>query len=259
MTAFRRTRIGSSTPLGKKLQRARKRKELSLRAVELATKVPLRHLEAIESGQYHLLPEQVYLRGFLTRYATCLGLAPEKVLAEYEHEYTAWNDVRHVRLSKQNQEEGLLRPHVTDEWLVRARQWHVTPEVLWGATASLFLVGILGYIWFQVASFAAAPPLDVVSPGTDVAVTVQQIEVAGITDPGATLTINNQAVAVDAEGHFRQKVQLAPGINTIELAATNKADKETVKTIQLLADVPTEDIELPNDAAPEGQVHESDQ
>ncbi|MBI4032271.1 helix-turn-helix domain-containing protein [Candidatus Berkelbacteria bacterium] len=237
MTPFSKRRIASSQSLGKKLLAARKRKGVDLRTAEAETHIPMKHLESLEHGTYHHLPSPVYTRGFLTRYAMYLGLKPEIVLAAYDDEYSCYNQIRHVRVSKQTPQEGLLRPHVTDEWLGRSRPWFITPELLWGSSIAVLLVGLLGYIWAQVASFAAAPPLDVQTPG-EVAVSVEQVNVIGTTDPSASLTINEQPVAVDATGHFNQPVRLIDGVNTLEISATNKANKETTKTIQLLADIP---------------------
>lgn len=234
MTHFTKKRLSLPDSLGTRLRKTRKRRQLSLRAAELETKVALRHLEALENGLYQALPAPVYVRGFLTRYAGYLGLKPELVLAEYHREYSSYTQVRHVRLSRQNQ-EGLLRPHVTDDWLRRSWQWSITPEVIWGSALSLGLTVVLGYIWFQVASFAAAPSLEIVTPTTNGVVSVDSVEVAGVTDPTATLTINHEPVAVNDEGHFRQLVHLSAGRNAIEIAATNPQQKETTKVIQLLA------------------------
>lgn len=246
MTTFTKKRIPTSDTLGTKLRKARKRLGVDLRTVELETRVAMRHLEALEQGHYHRLPARVYVRGFLTRYAKFLGLEPTKLIAGFEAEEACYKQVRHVRSSKESQ-EGLLRPHVRDDWLKRNHQWYITPEVIWGGSLSVLLVGVLGYIWFQVASFAAAPPLDIVTPGSEM-VSVAQIEVAGVTDPSAELTINDQPVTVDADGHFRQAVHLVDGMNTIAISATSKASKETVKTIQLLADFPEPVVPTPESA-----------
>ncbi len=234
---FTKTKVASTDCLGTKLRRARKRQGFELRSAEQETKVALRHLEALESGHYHLLPAPVYVRGFLTRYAAYLGLKAESVLADYDREYQTYTRVRQVRPSKHPQ-EGMLRPHVADDVLRWRRQWFVTPEIIWGSALSVALVGVLGYIWFQVASFAAAPPLDIVTPGSQTVVSAEQVEIAGVTDPGASLTINSQVVAVTAEGHFRQAVRLSSGVNTIEIAATNQSDKATTKVLQLLVNLP---------------------
>lgn len=239
MTPFSKRTISSSQSLGKKLLAARKRKGVDLRTAERETHIPMKHLVNLEHGTYHHLPSPVYTRGFLTRYATYLSLKPEKILAQYDDEYGCYNQIRHVRTSKHVPQEGLLRPHVTDEWLQRSRSWFVTPELLWGGSIAVVLVGLLGYIWAQVASFAAAPPLNVQTPG-EVIVSVEEINIAGQTDPTAKLTINEQPVVVDGTGHFSQSVRLIDGMNTLEISAINKAEKATTKTIQLLADIPAE-------------------
>ena len=237
MSAFTKRKIGCPHSLGEKLTRARKRKSLELRQVEHETKVAFKYLQALEHGQYDQLPASIYTRGFLVRYAALLGMNATPLLAEYEHERTCFGHAKRARMSKQVQ-EGVLRPSVTDQWLKHPNRLLITPGVLWGGVISVFLVGVLTYMWFQVASFAAAPPLDIVTPGSAIKVNVEQVEVAGTTDPSAQLTINNQPVAVDTEGHFRQEVQLVDGINTIEIAAVNKAEKQTLKTLQLMADLP---------------------
>ncbi|MBI2589826.1 helix-turn-helix domain-containing protein [Candidatus Berkelbacteria bacterium] len=237
MTPFRKKRIASSQTLGAKLLKARKRRHIELRTAETETKVPMRHLEALELGHYHKLPARVYVRGFLTRYAVYLGLKPESALTAYEVELASYVQTQSVRVSAKTQ-ATLLRPHSADELIERRRQWHITPEIIWGSALSLFVLGVLGYMWFQVASFAAAPPLEIVTPGSALSVSVQEVEVAGITDPGAELRINDQPVTVNQDGHFREAVSLIDGVNTIEIAAKNKAEKETIKTLQLLADIP---------------------
>jgi len=63
---------------------------------------------------------------------------------------------------------------------------------------------------------------------------MNEITVERKTDAGASLFINDQLVTLDAEGKFSQNIKLVSGLNTIEVKATNKAEKETVKTIQVL-------------------------
>ncbi len=242
MVAFTRRTIGCPHTIGEQLSRARKLRKLELRHVEQETKVALKYLQALEQGQYDQLPVAIYTRGFLTRYAAFLGLNVSKLLSEYQHELTCYQQASKARLTRQQTQAvgkpALLRPSITDEWLKHPNRILVTPGVLWGGVIGSFLVAVLGYMWFQVASFAAAPPLEVVTPGTAVRVSVEHVEVAGITDPTAEILINNQPVAVDPDGHFRQDVQLVEGMNTIEIAAVNKAEKQTLKTLQLMAELP---------------------
>lgn len=229
---FKKRAIQQGERLGSILRAKRKAQGLDLLEVELETKIAIKYLKAIEKGNFELLPEPLYTRGFVLRYVNFLGLDAQKLLDVFEQEYKAFNQIRHFG-SKQSK-EGLLRPEVKDHWLRAPKT--VTPEVIWGTGISLLLVGVLGYIWFQVASFAAAPSLELVNPeSTNTA--QEQIEIRGQTDPSAELRINNELVSVDEEGNFSQKIQLIDGLNVIEISAQNKTNKTTTKLVKVLAEV----------------------
>ncbi len=60
--------------VGERLRTAREAKELSLEDVAAHTRIPLRHLESIESGQWDSLPAATYTIGFAKSYASVVGL-----------------------------------------------------------------------------------------------------------------------------------------------------------------------------------------
>lgn len=60
--------------LGQELRQARYSKSLSLRQMHEQTFVPLHLIEALETGRLDLLPEDVYVRGFIHRLGDALGL-----------------------------------------------------------------------------------------------------------------------------------------------------------------------------------------
>ncbi|HFE67522.1 MAG TPA: helix-turn-helix domain-containing protein, partial [Chloroflexi bacterium] len=70
--------------LGHILREARETKGLTLAEVQEETRISPRYLEALESGEYDLLPTQTHVRGFLRNYARFLGLDPEPLLERYE-------------------------------------------------------------------------------------------------------------------------------------------------------------------------------
>lgn len=72
-------RIGNAnaakgTAPGRLLANARRERGLSFDEAARATRIPARHLEALERGDASSLPEVVYARVFLRRYAAYLGL-----------------------------------------------------------------------------------------------------------------------------------------------------------------------------------------
>jgi cytoskeleton protein RodZ len=69
--------------VGRLLRDQREARGLTLKAVEMALRIRLQHLEAIEQGRFDLLPGAAYIPAFLRAYAQHVGLDPEKVLTAY--------------------------------------------------------------------------------------------------------------------------------------------------------------------------------
>ncbi|MGA7990625.1 MAG: helix-turn-helix domain-containing protein, partial [Thermoanaerobaculia bacterium] len=57
-----------------------------------ATKVSLRHLEALESGRFERLPAAVFSKGFVRVIALHLGLDAERSTAAFRHVYAQWQE-----------------------------------------------------------------------------------------------------------------------------------------------------------------------
>lgn len=60
--------------IGSKLQQIRTEQELSLETVTKKTRIPKRLLKAIEAGDLDALPEPIYIRGLIKKFADFLGL-----------------------------------------------------------------------------------------------------------------------------------------------------------------------------------------
>ncbi|MBD2845219.1 helix-turn-helix domain-containing protein [Paenibacillus sp. IB182496] len=72
--------------LGELLKKAREEKGLSLEDIQDLTKIRKRYLEAIEEGNYKVLPGTFYVRAFVKNYAETVGLDSEEVLRLYNKE-----------------------------------------------------------------------------------------------------------------------------------------------------------------------------
>lgn len=70
--------------IGITLKNAREKKKLTLIQVQEVTKIRLRFLEAIEAGNLDIIPGEVYRKGFISNYATAVGLDSEAILREYQ-------------------------------------------------------------------------------------------------------------------------------------------------------------------------------
>lgn len=75
--------------LGSILRDAREMKGLTLSEVQEQIRINAQYLDALEQGDYHLLPTQVHVRGFLRNYARFLDLDPDPLLERCDAGYLA--------------------------------------------------------------------------------------------------------------------------------------------------------------------------
>jgi cytoskeletal protein RodZ len=68
------------------LRKARQEKGMSLVDIQEATKIQRRYLEAIESGNFAVLPGHFYVRAFIKSYAEAVGLDAEELMNQYKSE-----------------------------------------------------------------------------------------------------------------------------------------------------------------------------
>lgn len=69
---------------GEQLRRERERRGLGVEAMCAATKVPVRHILALEAGEFAELPGGVFRRGFLRSYLSTLGLEESPWMERFE-------------------------------------------------------------------------------------------------------------------------------------------------------------------------------
>jgi cytoskeletal protein RodZ len=94
--------------LGELLRKARLEHKISLDDLQEATKIRKRYLEAIEEGNYKVLPGSFYVRAFIKSYAEMVGLDPNELLKLYQNQIPASEaepvaqPIKRVRASSRN-------------------------------------------------------------------------------------------------------------------------------------------------------------
>ncbi|NOY84250.1 MAG: helix-turn-helix domain-containing protein [Nitrospirae bacterium] len=96
--------------LGEYLQQKREEQDISIDELVSLTRIPIRFIEAIESNQFDLLPNQVTAKGFLRSYAECVGVDHgliTEAFVEFPAPDSSFSDARsrneilsHVRVEK---------------------------------------------------------------------------------------------------------------------------------------------------------------
>ncbi len=216
--SFVRKKVGSLT-LGEKLRQLREDRRMRIHDLSRKINVKEQYLDALEKGQYNILPTKVYVKGFVQSQARFFGV-PEKVLLNlFEREYSVYHNINNT-----DEEETFSK-------LPKVPRFVFTPRILVVGFGLLILSAVGMYLYFSVDNFISSPWLIVDSPAHDSVVMSDSVRVQGKTRNNSRVFINGQQVFVDIDGLFVDDVGLAQGINTVQVKSVNKFDKETVENL----------------------------
>src|SRR5262245_48071423 len=79
--------------IGQKLKQAREEQRITLENASESTRIRMPYLQALEVGDFSVLPSPVQARGFLRNYAEYLGLDFDRLLAELRTEQAAADEI----------------------------------------------------------------------------------------------------------------------------------------------------------------------
>ncbi|WP_082441806.1 helix-turn-helix domain-containing protein [Sphingomonas sp. Leaf33] len=194
--------IETPTRPGKRLRMAREAQGLSLADIGARTRVPQRHLEAIENGTYENLPSQTYAMGFARAYARAVGVDEVALASDVRADLNRnWNRPVHSIPAYQVEEPSRTPPK----------------GLVWGGliVAILLIVG-LG-LWYGTDLLRGGSQQGAAAtPATEVAVPVPQT-VAPAPPPAAndqvTVTATDEVWVRIYDGENKTLVMktMAPG------------------------------------------------
>ena len=112
--------------------------------------------------------------------------------------------------------------------------WVITPKNLSMFGAVVFIGGTIFYIVWQVFSIGRVPDLEIFTPKDLTVVESSSVEIRGKTEPGATVTVNNDAVFVDSAGNFFANLGVSSGPKELVIVAKNRFNKTVSKTLTII-------------------------
>ena len=198
--------------LGEIFQEARKAKNISIEKAASDLHLKPQILEALETGNWQQLPEPAYVRGFMKNYANLLSLDSNRLLALYRAEY-----------------DEKKFPHRVFP-LKGKKRLMFTPNKLAPFAFITTTIIFLAYLTIQYASVLSAPKLEIYTPQDDSNTTASVIDISGITEKEATVSIDGELVAVDPTGNFRHQIKLDEGQNIIEIIASKRLSPKSKET-----------------------------
>ncbi len=91
--------------IGRQLREAREKNNLTIEQVEEMTRIREKYIRAIENGDFYLIPEEVYLKGFIRSLANCVGLDGNMMVRQY-NELCKINE---ALIQKKREEEDMAK------------------------------------------------------------------------------------------------------------------------------------------------------
>lgn len=216
MSGFQRRELPADT-LGESLKMVREEDGLTIAELGRRANVQPKYVAALEAGRYDQTPGPTYVRGFLRSLADVLNLSADAVVARFDAEpFPA--------------KPGMHAPQKTALTLS-----YRAVRILGLSTVVL---AALVYFGLQIAHIIAPPPITLLQPTTDVVVTEPQITLEGSTKPEVDVQVNGRAIQVDDQGHFKETVDLQPGVNTLVVTARKKRSRAASITRRVLVELP---------------------
>ncbi|AEI38349.1 MAG: RodZ domain-containing protein [Zymomonas mobilis subsp. pomaceae] len=167
-----------SEKVGEILQRTRIAQKLTLDEVSRQTRIPVRHLEAIEEGSSKGLPATTYSAGFVKTYANLLGLDGVALAARFRQ-----------TMGEATKQQPIIEPYApTDP--ARVPPWRlIVPCVI----AGVIIIGG-GILWNNHHSTPSVPYAQNLSTVTDSSNVNDNSNINAETENSAIAAVENQAI-----------------------------------------------------------------
>src|SRR3989338_4120799 len=221
MVVFSQKKIITVKSLGEGLVEARESLNLTLSLVEKKIGVGQEYLEAMENGEWQILPGEVYAKSFLQRYALFLGLDKVIILKKFKEETRGQN----FWPGNKNCKFGITPKNL-----------RCLPSILRRLAVIFCAVAIVFYLGLQVWRLYRPPKLVVLFPDDNYITCAGEVKILGLAEEEVTIGVNGQEITADKSGFFTIDINLNKGLNVIELEAKKKHGQTTVVYRRILVE-----------------------
>lgn len=190
-----------------------KRLEENISQEELGemTHIKKSFIEAVENSDWEKLPELPVVVGFVKSISHFLNMDDIQTVALLKREYKPI--ISKIEKQKRGKE--------------------ITKRFIWGPRMTFFalvvivLLSVLGYLGFQYQKFNLPPKLILNEPTQNEVIKTTNLTVQGMTDPDATIEVNNQPVIVAQDGSFATTLNVSAATNEIKVVSKARSGKES--------------------------------
>ncbi|MFA5831193.1 MAG: hypothetical protein WC878_05180 [Candidatus Paceibacterota bacterium] len=102
------------------------------------------------------------------------------------------------------------------------------------SAVTILSVTVLGYSYFRTKDFLKGPVLEISAPKNGEIFDTALIKISGASKNLAFLNLDGRKIFTDKEGNWSEKLLLQPGLNIIEIQATDRFGREVKRTRQVV-------------------------
>jgi cytoskeletal protein RodZ len=189
------------------LQNARIDRDLSLEEVSKKLRVPLKYLQSLENEVVNCFPQEPYCSLIVKDYAEFLGLNSSQILSLFRRDFAQ------KRKTKTKSKNFLS----------------FTPQFTFYILLALTIMAFSSYLLYEYVQYNQPPKLLVSWPASS-QISDDAVDLTGVTDPEATVRINQDLVIVDQEGAFQKKLNLPA--TPLEIIVESRSPSGKTTTLQ---------------------------
>jgi cytoskeletal protein RodZ len=194
--------------IGQILKHERTSRGVSIREFAQRTRIRIEYLQALERSAFEALPAATFVKGYIKTYARELGLDHELLLALLRRDF-------------KESARGTLVPRAFLQPTLKRRRWQTPVTLVMGGMGIVFLT-LFSYVLFQWRTLQQAPLIEINQPAEG-AIVSGTFTLAGRTNQDVVLQVNDQPVALQADGSFETSVTYdQEGVRAVEVMAIDR-------------------------------------
>lgn len=198
--------------VGEIISSERKKRELSLERLSHLTKIDIRYLEALEKNDFHSLPAETFIKGFIRNISLRIDKNPDELVAIFRRDY----------------KQGEKNPQIKT---ISSRKGKLSFEFSRYLPYLMGLLIFLLYLGLQFRAVLTPPKLEISKPVLN-SVVNSPFEVEGVTAVDSQVTLGEDVrLRPDENGNFSAKLSLPIGDTSLSVKSTNRFGRITTKKI----------------------------
>jgi len=206
--------------LGEILQEQRKREKIEIIEASKEIKIDVKYLQALENGEYNILPKGIYGKNFLREYCNYLKLNYGNLSELYDQE-------NHLENASEKDQEVFSHKKAKISYFLSL------PKIIRNTILVLVVLAGFFYLGLKFKEIIAPPEILIDFPPENYITEESKISIIGRTELDTRIFINDEEI-LGSNGEFNKIIDLKDGVNIIRIKANKRYGKEAEIIRQVL-------------------------